>query len=195
MNTNDRQLYRTCASDFQALQRAAMPGEGIPSTVDDVCALLERQRGIAIQRYPASLGGHPYGLVLRGRDLCIILYERHTSAWHQQGIVLHECGHIFYDHQGTEDGTAAALRTLVPDVPDEELRAVLHRAGGAEGHSPEDERQAEIFATVGLAWLSRAHTRPREQSAAPGTTSQPDDPAVAGVVRRLMADFAGGVKP
>ena len=191
MNTNDRQLYRTCASDFQALQRAAMHGEGIPSTVDDVCALLERQRGIAIQRYPASLGGHPYGLVLRGRDLCIILYERHTSAWHQQGIVLHECGHIFYDHRGTEDGTIAALRALVPDAPDEQLSAVHPRSGGDEGRRPEDERQAETFATVGLAWLSRAQARARERQLARGATATPDDPAVAAAVRRLMADFAG----
>ena len=195
MNMNDRRLYRTCASDFQALQRAAAPGEGIPLTVDGVCALLERQRGIAIQRYPASLRGHPYGLVVRGKDLCIILYERHTSAWHQQGIILHECGHIFYDHQGTEDGTAAALRMLVPDLPDEDLHAVRHRAGGEEGHSPEDERQAEMFATVGLAWLSRAHTRPCGSSVAPAAPPPPDDPAVAAVVRRLMADFAGGEKP
>lgn len=189
MALDDHELYRTCAADFQALLRSADREDGLPLTAEDVCALLERQQGMTIQCCPASLGGHPYGLVLRGQGLCIILHERHTSAWHQEAIIMHECGHIYYGHQGTEDGTAAALRVLVPDAHDEQLSAIVQHTGGAEGHRPEDERQAETFATVGLAWLSQRAAWQRGRTPPPVAASPPDDPAVAAVVRRLMADF------
>ncbi len=85
----------------------------------------------------------------------------------------------FYDHQGTEEGTAAALRVLVPDMSGQR--------GCEEGHRPEDERQAETFATVGLEWLSRAAARPADLAPPP----PPTEPEVAAVLRRLLADFAG----
>lgn len=187
----DDQLYRACAADLRSLLRAGPPDGGEPQTADDLCALIERRRGLTIPRYPASLGGHPYGLVLRGKGTCLILYERHTSPWHQQAIILHECGHILYDHRGTEDGTVGALRVLVPDLPLVGPARSLRRAGGGEGHHPEDERQAEVFATVALARLGRVPTR-TGGDAAPTANQPPDDPAVASVVRRLLEDFAGG---
>ena len=66
MEGSERRLYRSCAADFQALVHVAAPGTGGLRTAGDVCVLLERQYGLRIQRYAASLGGHPYGLVLRG---------------------------------------------------------------------------------------------------------------------------------
>jgi hypothetical protein len=189
MATNDHRLYEACAADYAALVRDAGGEEAAPRTVDDICTLLERRLGIAIRRYPASLGGHPQGVVLRGKDLCLILYERQTSAWHQQAIILHECAHLLYNHGGTESGTAAALRVLIPDVPHEQFAVVLHRAVGAEGHRSEDERQAEAFATVGLARLSRMQGQPLRPVP---TAESPDDPAVGVVIRRLLEDFAAG---
>lgn len=188
----DDLLYRACAADLRSLLRTRSRGSGEPQTADDLCALIERRRGLAIPRYPASLGGHPYGLVLRGKDTCLILYERHTSPWHQQAIILHECGHILYEHRGMEDGTAGALRVLVPGLPLDDSALSLQRAGGAEGHHPEDERQAEVFATVALARLSRVPAR-TGGVVEPAVIQPPDDPAVATVVRRLLEDFAGGV--
>lgn len=187
----DDQLYRACAIDLRSMLRAGLPGGREPRTVDDLCALIERRRGLTIPRYPASLGGHPYGLVLRGRDTCLILYERHTTPWHQQAIILHECGHVLYDHRGMEDGTVGALRVLVPDLPLDGPALSLRRAGGGEGHHPEDERQAEVFATVALARLSRVPARIAGDVAL-ASAVPPDDPAVATVVRRLLEDFAGG---
>lgn len=192
MGVHDRDLYRACAADFENLLRAGHEHGMTIRTTDDVCTLLERLRSITIERYPASLGGHPNGLVLRGRDLCLILYERDTSPWHQQGIILHECSHIYYNHQGTEAGTAAALRVLMPDMPREQLEVVLHRAGGEEGHRLQDEWQAEAFSTVGLARLSLDQGQPHQHLANATDAVLPDDPAVAAVVRRLLEDFAGG---
>jgi hypothetical protein len=191
MTAPDRNLYRACEADLRALMRAGTADGVVVRDADDVCALLEHRLGVVIHRYPASLGGHPYGLVLRGRDFCIVLYERHTSAWHQEGIILHECGHIFYDHRGTEDGTTAALRVLIPDLAEGQLETI-RRTGDAEGHRPEDERQAEAFATVGLALLDRMGARRRGVLTPSPTTAPPDDPAVAAAVRRLLDDFAGG---
>lgn len=194
MGVNDRNLYRACAADFEGLLSAGRQLGMTIRTADGIRALLERLRNITIQCYPASLGGHPNGLVLRGRDLCLILYERGTSPWHQQGIILHECGHIFYNHRGAEAGTAAALRVLMPDMPRERIEVVLHPAVGEEGHRPRDERQAEAFATVGLVQLSRDQEQPHRHPPHSADAAPPDDPAVAAVVRRLLEDFAGGAQ-
>jgi hypothetical protein len=179
----DRRLYAACAADFAALVRDT-GGKGVtPRNVEDICAVAGRRLKIAIRRYPASLGGHPQGIVLRGKDRCLILYERQTSAWHQQGIILHECAHLLYDHGGTEAGTAAALRVLLPDV--------AHERFAVEGRRPQDERQADAFATTGLAWLSRV----QGQQPGPGPRPEsPDDPAVVAVVRRLLEDFAADAR-
>lgn len=190
MERDDVRLYHDCTADFHALLRSNPTG-GFPRSADDICNLVERQRGIAIHRYPASLGGHPLGLLLRARGFCLILYERCTTPWHQQGIILHECGHIFYDHQGTEAGTAAALQVLVPDLVAGPADNILQRLGGWEGQRPEDERQAEAFATTGLVWFSRTEPLARDSRPSPLPLVVPDDPAVANVVRRLLADFAG----
>src|SRR3712207_8098754 len=66
--------------------------------------------------------------------------------------------------------------TLFPYTTLFRSSAVLPRSGGDEGRRPEDERQAETFATVGLAWLSRAQARARERQLARGATATPDDP-------------------
>ena len=192
MALNDRRLYRACEADFAGLLHAARQLAVTPQTATDICALLGRLRAITIQCYPASLHGHPSGLLLRGRPLSLILYERETSPWRQQGIILHECGHLFYDHRGHEIGTAAALRVLVPDVPHDRIAVALPVGTGEEGHRPQDERQADAFATVGLAWLSRVRGAPQPRGQAAERAASPDDPAVAAVVRRLLADFADG---
>lgn len=192
MRRDDRRLYRACQADLRSLIGSGA-AEGLSfRSADDICALLARQRGMAIHRYPASLGGHPYGLVVRGKDFCLILYERRTSSWHQQGIILHECAHILYDHRGAEDGTAAALRVLVPDLPIERFSTIHRRTGDEEGHRPDDEDQAEAFATVGLAWLSHASRRGHSTDSVTAEAPPPGDPAVATAVRRLLEDFAGG---
>lgn len=178
MVMQDRRLYAACAADFAALVRDTGSKGVTPRNVDDICALVGRRLEIVIRRYPASLGGHPHGLVLRGKHLCLLLYERQTSAWHQQGIILHECAHLLYHHGGTEAGTAAALRVLLPDVAHEQI--------AGEGHRPQDERQADAFATTGLAWLSRVQG---QQTGPDPRPESPDDPAVAAVVRRLLEDF------
>lgn len=192
MRLDDHQLYRSCEADLRSLIRSGVRDGVIARDADDICMLIERQLGIVIYRYPASLGGHPYGLLLRGQGFCILLYERHTSAWHQAAIKLHELAHILYNHRGTEDGTTTALRVLVPDIPAGQLSTILRRTGEEEGHQPEDERQAEAFSTVGLAWLGSSRERGRGHSSIPMNDVPPDDPTVAAVVRRLLDDFAGG---
>lgn len=192
MALNDRRLYRACEADFAGLLHAARELAVTPQTATDICALVERLRAITIQCYPASLHGHPSGLLLRGRPLCLILYERETSPWRQQGIILHECGHLFYEHRGHEVGTAAALRVLMPDVSHDRIAVALPLATGNEGHRPQDERQAEAFATVGLACLSRVRVAPQTPDQEAVRAAPPDDPAVAAVVRRLLEDFAEG---
>ncbi len=186
-----RRDYRACAADLRALLREAPAAPGPSGAVDGLCAALGRRLGLTIHRHAASLGGNPYGLVLRGGGDCLVLYERQTSPWHQQGIILHELGHLLYGHRGVEAGTAAALRALVPDLPAARLDTLRGRADGAEGHDPGDERLAEAFATVGLAWLARLPTGAHAGSAMPGPAA-PDDPAAARAIRRLLDDFAAG---
>src|SRR5437762_13917944 len=116
---DDRYLRRACEAAFQALLRPTGRDTGLALSAEAVCQLVAMRRGTQIRLYPASLGGHPYGLVLRLPTVDIILYERHTTAWHQQHIILHEAAHILYDHKGGEAGATAALKCLVPDLPNE----------------------------------------------------------------------------
>lgn len=192
MALKDRRLYHACEKDFIGLLRAARQFGMAPRAADDICALLARLCGITIERYPATLGGHPSGLALRGPELCLILYERETSPWHQQGIILHECGHLFYGHLGTEIGTLGALQVLMPDLSRQQLAVAFPTATEEEGHGVENERQAETFATVGLAWLSRTRIAAKQHSTEAERAALPDDPAVAAVIRRLLEDFAEG---
>lgn len=119
----------------------------------DVHALCERvgvDRGRPIVLTPlpmTSLG--PCGLWLAGERADIVCYEQHTSALHQEHIILHELGHILHEHRGAE-----TMTELFPDLGGETLRIMLARQHETFGDRA--EREAEDFAFAVLARASRS---------------------------------------
>ena len=82
----------------------------------------------------------PCGLWLDTGIEDVVCYPRHTSPLHQLCVVLHEIGHIALGHVGR----VATARATVDDQPPS-----VRRGRGFFGDP--QERDAELFATVGLA--------------------------------------------
>ncbi|AYG84930.1 hypothetical protein DWB77_07145 [Streptomyces hundungensis] len=75
-----------------------------------------------------------------------IFYEQHTSALHQEHIVLHEFGHMLCDHQPVagERDEGDALRAVLPDLDP----SVIGRLLGRTNYSTRQEREAELLASL-----------------------------------------------
>ncbi|MCO5968343.1 hypothetical protein [Actinoallomurus soli] len=76
-----------------------------------------------------------------------MLYTRSTSPLHQCHIVLHELGHLAFDHQ--EGGLEASdlARLLAPNLDP----SVVDRVFGRIAHATRAENEAETFADLVLA--------------------------------------------
>ncbi|MEV1050135.1 hypothetical protein [Streptomyces sp. NPDC049887] len=75
-----------------------------------------------------------------------IFYEQHTSTLHQEHIVLHEFGHMLFDHhpmtEEADDGDP--LRTVLPDLDPRMIGRLL----GRTNYSTRQEREAELLASL-----------------------------------------------
>jgi hypothetical protein len=123
---------------------------GTPLDVRDLCSRLAEHRGrpIELVPYPLPVPG-AFGLWIAFADMDRILYQQHTTAAHQDHIILHEVGHMISGHS-TQDDEASALTLLFPDIPPEVIRSVLLR----DGYGPVAEREAEMVATVIKEWAT-----------------------------------------
>jgi hypothetical protein len=91
----------------------------------------------------ADIGARTMGVWIPTPDVDIIVYEEHTSRFHQEHILLHELSHIICGHQPlAADGELAAQ--LFPDLSPEVVRGVLQR----HAYSSDDEFEAEVQASV-----------------------------------------------
>lgn len=71
----------------------------IPFEARAFCAALAARRGRPIALVSRPLGGHFYGLVISTAERDTIVYERDTTALHQQQIIVHEACHLILDHR------------------------------------------------------------------------------------------------
>lgn len=140
----ERRLKRRCRQELQAL------GVQPPLRVDEVCRLLGERRGrpIRLVPYPLAVPG-PYGLWIASESTDYILYQQQTSATHQAHIILHEIGHILADH-GCEGQDEQVWQELLPDLSLHTIRQALRRTS----YDDEQEREAELVATIILEWAS-----------------------------------------
>jgi hypothetical protein len=135
-----------------------------PLDVGGLCERLaqHRNRPISLMPYPLPAPG-VFGLWIGTSVADYILYQRDTTAAHQEHIILHEVGHIVSNH-GSE-GNEEIWNHLFPDIPPEMVRRVLQR----EGYGPACEREAEMVATVIKEWatlLDRLRFAPVRKTAA-----------------------------
>ncbi|MFF0424952.1 MULTISPECIES: hypothetical protein [unclassified Streptomyces] len=107
------------------------------------------QRGRPLYLHPlpleaASAGACGVWLATAADDH--IFYEQHTSPLHQEHIVLHEFGHMLFDHRPAagrpeEDD---ALRAVLPDLDPR----LIGRLFGRTNYTTLQEREAELLASL-----------------------------------------------
>jgi hypothetical protein len=122
-------------------------------------ARLARHRGKRILLREVSLGlGHPCGMLVCTAEIDYIYCSSDAGGLHAQHSVLHEVGHLLLEHGGLSAGGAAtphvagqdAVRRLLPDLAPELIVRMLGRGS----YASEQEREAELFASLAMARVS-----------------------------------------
>lgn len=96
----------------------------------------------------------PCGIRVETDTADYLFYEEGTSTLHQRHILAHEISHIVCDHPGSislDDGSAPGVG-LDPTL--------IRRMSGRTSYSSDDEREAELMATVIRQHMYRGHELP-----------------------------------
>ncbi|SNY55579.1 hypothetical protein SAMN05421748_116176 [Paractinoplanes atraurantiacus] len=120
-----------------------------PFDLDTFCAEVAERRGRPLIRRPVPglSADAPCGLWIGTPEADHVFYDPGTSPLHAEHIVLHELAHILSGHSGTgnESAGAGSARTrLFPDLDP----ATVSRALGRAAYSDEQEREAEMMASL-----------------------------------------------
>lgn len=138
-----RRLRRECETLVDDLVTDLAPGE--PFGVDDLCERVGERRGQRIRQVPMQLPvGTPHGLWVSTRGVDYVIYEARTAPLHRQHIVLHELGHMLWEHEVTPKIGAASFGALLPDLDPAMVQRILARTR----YSDLEERQAELTASL-----------------------------------------------
>ncbi|MEU5208872.1 hypothetical protein [Streptomyces sp. NPDC020742] len=73
-----------------------------------------------------------------------IFFEARTSPLHQEHIVLHEIGHLLFDHQMLADGNHGGIGTVLTDLSPRLVQRLLARTN----YSTRQEQEAEMLASL-----------------------------------------------
>jgi hypothetical protein len=140
---------------------ALIRGLNLPESFDvpTLCAELSARRGRPIQQLPVANLHDVCGLWIATDTTDLIAYEQHTSAPHQQHIVLHELGHMLCDHFPVGVSPSEQAQLLMPNLDPNMIRRVL----GRTGYSSVEEQEAEFLASL---LGQRARPADRDDSAA-----------------------------
>ncbi|MFF3556224.1 regulator component [Streptomyces tsukubensis] len=84
----------------------------------------------------------PCGIRLETEEADLLFYEAGTSPLHQNHILAHEISHIICDHPGTLELDEDAVRAIGFNP------TMVQRMSGRTSYATEDEREAEVMATV-----------------------------------------------
>jgi hypothetical protein len=99
-----------------------------------------------------------------------VFVDAAASPWHRDLIVLHEIGHILLDHPAADGWTDEFAAQLLPSLHPAAVRRIL----GRHGYSSQQEREAELLASM---ILERAGVAP----------SQAESPQSGRMVARMSA--------
>ena len=108
------------------------------------CDTLASRRGRPIQLLPIAGRDGLCGLWVATSSTDYIFFERATTPFHQEHIILHEASHLLCDHRSAFVTEADLPRLLFPDLRPEMVHSVLQRAT----YSIDEEREAELLASL-----------------------------------------------
>jgi hypothetical protein len=152
-------LRQRCTRRVRELDRQV----GIPDpwSVNEFLDRLERFRGRDIDLCAVFwTPGDSTGAWQRYADHDVVAYAANTSPLHQDLIILHEVGHLLFDHRGQCVLAVEDAQRLAPDLKPAAFAHLLDRA-----HGMTEEREAEVLATMILARVATRHSRRRPPSA------------------------------
>jgi hypothetical protein len=116
-----------------------------PFDLDAFADRVGRDRGRPLRRIAHALPvDGPRGLCLSTRDADYVVYERATSAVHQEHIVLHEICHLLCGHTDRGSMGADHVGLLFPSLDP----AVVGRVLGRSSYTTEEEQEAELLASM-----------------------------------------------
>ncbi|MFF7976215.1 hypothetical protein [Streptomyces sp. NPDC007905] len=105
---------------------------------------VRRGRPIRIHTVPIGSAISACGLWIAADTHDTIYVEEKATKFHQEHIVLHEVGHILWDHRITDQETRGALSTLLPSISPDMISRLLARTN----YSTEQEQEAELLASL-----------------------------------------------
>lgn len=116
-------------------------------SVEALCRHLaaQRARPLHLHRLPheaTSIGACGLWLATDTEDH--IFYERRTARVHQEHIVLHEIGHLLFNHRTVALDGEVGWGALLPDL---DVRTV-QRLLGRTNYATAQEQEAELFASI-----------------------------------------------
>lgn len=177
---------RTVEKDLHRLIRRELQDLGVtpPLDVHDLCERLSQRRGrpLFLRAAPLPKPG-PSGMWAEYDTYDVILYQQETTELHQDGIILHEVGHILVaekeraaedSNRETEtpdsapDGEAGSVdvegwAALMPVFGTEAVKRIAQRCSYDDG----EECSVELVATIILEWsaLLASSTPPADDPA------------------------------
>ena len=129
-----------------------------PLEVETLRRSLETTRGRPLHLIPHAFPDtSTVGLLIQTSAADLVYFEQDFTPEQQRRTVLHEFGHLVLEHSPRDGGevTEAVWRSVAPTLPREVVVKVLCRSA----HDNPPEVEAEVFASVLLAWRSPAPLR------------------------------------
>jgi hypothetical protein len=170
-----RSIRRACLARLGELRRQGMvipqPFD-IAAFVPTLSEVLDRPVQLVRIDMPP---GAPSGMTFFTRAAYIIAIEKNASSTHQNHIGAHEAAHVLLGHRATDLNDAEAVELLFPHL----RPGFAHRALGRTEYTQDEERWAEMMATVLL----------EQASLAPADADTAQDPENQALAARLRNSF------
>ncbi|HZG04299.1 MAG TPA: hypothetical protein VE546_12110 [Streptomyces sp.] len=118
-----------------------------------VCQLVEeqRKRPLYVRPLPLRTTAGTCGVWLATDTADFVFHEVNTTRPHQDHIILHEVGHLLFQHHGLDLPGTRLLADALPDLDPRLVRRLLQRTA----YTTEQELEAEMFASLVLGHAPR----------------------------------------
>jgi hypothetical protein len=140
MSNGSLKLRRSCRALIDQLELPHV------LSIEALCHHLVAQRTRPIHLHPLSpeaAATGTCGLWLATDTADHIFYEHRTTPLHQEHIVLHEIGHLLFNHRTVGLDSEAGWDALLPDLDVSTVQRLLRRTN----YATDQEQEAELFAS------------------------------------------------
>lgn len=118
-----------------------------PFSAESLCASLSQQRRRPIHLHPlpsSAMGKTACGVWIATDSDDHIFFESQTAELHQQHIILHEIGHLLFNHYSLRGQRIPDLTGLFSTLAPRTVRRLLTRAS----YTTVQEQEAEMLASL-----------------------------------------------